>query len=205
VSLNSNSRAGLSPSRQGSRPRTAPGCSTYVAVFRTQQRQAVSGQGHDHVALLSRPVDDHLVVGVIEADLQRQGKGHPEPPTMTVGEQRPACTAPARKDTVWGNSGTPGAEVKQPRRQTAERDRASGSLDLGGPGACRWARLGRAQLQPRALKCHGTARDGRRGPQGFILPTASAAVPSSRSYLSHQEPPPHPISSAAEKAGSRLS
>lgn len=45
---------------------------TYVAVFGAQQGQAVSGQGHDHVALLSCPVNDHLVVGVIEADLQRE-------------------------------------------------------------------------------------------------------------------------------------
>lgn len=45
---------------------------TYVAVFGAQQGQAVPGQGHDHVALLSRPVNDHLVVGVIEADLQRE-------------------------------------------------------------------------------------------------------------------------------------
>lgn len=65
--------------KQRRSPRTAPGCITYIAVFGTQQRQAVSGQGHDHVALLSRPVNDHLIVGIVEADLQCQGKGHSEP------------------------------------------------------------------------------------------------------------------------------
>lgn len=31
---------------------------------------AVPGQGHDHVALLSSPVDHHLVVGIIQVGLQ---------------------------------------------------------------------------------------------------------------------------------------
>lgn len=77
------------------------GRGTYVTVFGTQQRQAVSSQGHDHVALLSCPVNDHLVVGVVEADLQRGGEGHRRQPGL-----RGRLPAPAhpRKRTGFGET-----------------------------------------------------------------------------------------------------
>lgn len=42
---------------------------TYVAAPGAGHGQAVSGQGHDHVALLSGPVHHHLVVGIIQTNL----------------------------------------------------------------------------------------------------------------------------------------
>ena len=43
---------------------------THVTALGLRQCQAVPGQGHDDVALLTGPVDHHLIVGIIETNLK---------------------------------------------------------------------------------------------------------------------------------------
>lgn len=73
---------------------------TYVAALGPGQGQAVSGQGHDHVALLSGPVHHHLVVGIIQADLR--DKINTEVRAMVLASCRSETTMTLKSEALGG-------------------------------------------------------------------------------------------------------
>lgn len=85
------------------RKRVPRNTETYVAAPGAGHGQAVSGQGHNHVALLSSPVHHHLVVGIIQINLG--DKTNTEIRAMTLPPGHSEMTTILRSGALGGGWG----------------------------------------------------------------------------------------------------